>query len=478
MRLIPIYRWNKGVLSISKRGTKLSNQPWFQGVLLLLCVVIAMLLANLPATKTLYEEFLQTSISLHLLSPGGGVNLSFPEGMTVEKFINDVLMVIFFFTVGLEIKREVAYGELSSVKKALLPIIAAFGGVIAPAIIFTIINHGTVAASGWGIPTATDIAFAVCILTVLGDKVPIALKVFLTALAIADDLIAILVVALFYGGNINLPLLGVALVIIMLTFLLRRIGEKRVFPYIIMAFAVWVLFYYSGIHATMSGVVMAFLIPSKPRYNEAYFTHKWNMYSNRFKQYGSLNDELGFPNGPQRHCLRKLNSLAQGSMDMSYRVEHALSPWVNFVIMPIFALANAGVEITDPSYFNVFSTDPHLGSVSMGVFLGLVLGKPIGITLFSWLAIKLKIGEMPAKSTWPMFFAVACLGGIGFTMSIFVDTLSFGGQSIEVVNHLQSAGKIAVLMGSICAGILGSILVNIVYKLQRARKASAAIEEQ
>lgn len=470
MKIIPIYTWNKGVLNFSRRSDRLSKQPWFQGVLLLACVVLAMLLANIPFTKVIYRDILETNLQLHLFSQDGNINILFPRDMTVEKFINDILMVVFFFTVGLEIKREIAYGELSSVKKAVMPIIAAFGGVIAPAVIFTIVNHGTAAASGWGIPTATDIAFAVCILSVLGDKVPVSLKVFLTALAIADDLIAILVVALFYGGSINLPLLGVGLIVILLTLLLRRIGEKRMFPYILLAILVWVIFYYSGIHATMSGVVMAFLIPAEARYNRSQYFHKRNRYIKLLDQYNKIDDDPEFPNGPQKHCLRQLDKIAQGSMDMSYRVEHALSPWVNFLIMPIFALANAGVEITSLSYFNVFSFDQALGSVSMGIFLGLLLGKPIGITLFSWAAIKLKIGSMPANASWAMFFAVACLGGIGFTMSIFVDTLSFGDQSVEVMNQLRNAGKIAVLMGSICAGILGSVLINIVYKLQETKK--------
>ena len=179
---------------------------------------------------------------------------------------------------------------------------------------------------------------------------------------------------------------------------------------------------------------------------------------------------MAFPNGPQRHCLKKLGKIGTGSMDMTYRVETALSPWVNFLIMPVFALANAGVEIADVSYFNVFRFDPSLGSVSMGIFLGLLLGKPIGITLFSWIAIKCKVGEMPAKATWPMFFAVACLGGIGFTMSIFVDTLSFGNQATEIMNAMRDMGKIAVLMGSVCAGILGSLLVNMVGKFENRKK--------
>ena len=472
MKIIPIYTWNKGVLNFNRKSDNLSKKPWFQGVLLLCCVIVAMLLANLPFTKQLYHDVLETSFQIHLSSPDGRINLLFPRDMTVEKFINDILMVVFFFTVGLEIKREIATGELSTPKKALMPVIAAFGGVIAPAIIFTIVNHGTAASGGWGIPTATDIAFAVCILSVLGNKVPVSLKVFLTALAIADDLIAILVVAIFYGGSINLPLLGIALVVILLTLLLRRIGEKRMFPFILMAVIVWVLFYYSGVHATMSGVVMAFLIPNTARYTKSQYYHKRKHYIEVLDSFNDLQDGEDFPNGPQKHYLRELHNIAKGSMDMSYQVEHALSPWVNFLIMPIFALANAGVTISSLSYFNIFGPtvtgSPEFGMVGLGIFLGLVLGKPIGITLFSWAAIKFKVGEMPAMATWPMFFAVACLGGIGFTMSIFVDTLSFGNVTDPaVINAMRDAGKIAVLMGSIFAGILGSVLVNLVYKLQK-----------
>lgn len=460
MRLIPVYSWNKGLLTAQMSGRRFTKQPWAQGVILLGCVVLAMLLANLPFTKTAYNDVLSTSITHHMVSPDGAIDISFPRNMTVGAFINDVLMMIFFFTVGLEIRREISYGELSSPKKALLPVIAAFGGVLCPALIYTLVNHGTVAASGWGIPTATDIAFAVCILTVLGSKVPVSLKVFLTALAIADDLIAILVVALFYGGKINFLLLGIAVAVILATLLLRNLGEKHLFPYLLLTFAVWVLFYYSGIHATMSGVVMAFLIPGTPRYNESQFRHKWKKYDGRLFSYDNLEGDV-FPNGPQRHFIRKLGKLGRGSMTMTDRLEAALSPWVNFLIMPLFALANAGVEITDASYFNVFHADPTLGSVSMGIFLGLLLGKPIGITLTSWLAIKCKVGEMPAKATWPMFFAVACLGGIGFTMSIFVDTLSFSGFDAATVRHLRDAGKIAVLLGSVASAVLGTVLVNL-----------------
>lgn len=464
MKLIPMYTWNKGVRNLSMRHKSFLKQPWAQGVILLVCVVVAMLLANLPFTKEFYRDFLETSLTAHVQSPDGHINFMFPKGLTIEAFINDILMVVFFFTVGLEIRREISHGELSSVKKALLPVIAAFGGVVAPALIYILVNHGTMAAGGWGIPTATDIAFAVCILSVLGDKVPVSLKVFLTALAIADDLIAILVVAIFYGGNINLPLLGVAFAVMLLVFVLNKIGEKRAWIYLALALVVWTLFYYSGIHSTMSGVVMALLIPSTPRYSVAYYQRKRREYVRRFDEYMAITDEP-LPNGPQRHCLRRMSLIARETMPMTDRLEHLLGPFVNFLIMPIFALANAGVEIADPSYFNIFKMDPTLGSVSLGIFLGLVLGKPVGITLTSFLAIKCKVASMPSNASWPMFFAVACLGGIGFTMSIFVDTLSFGGFDPTTVEALRSMGKIAVLIASVSAGVLGSVLISVVHKV-------------
>ena len=472
MSLIPIYWWNKEVHNFRISQDKFSKQPWAQGVVLLACVAVAMLLANLPFTKHIYHAVLETQLFAGIKSPDGIIDWNFPRGMTVEKFINDILMVIFFFTVGLEIKREVVCGELSSFKKAILPVIAAFGGVAVPAIIYTVVNHGTLAASGWGIPTATDIAFAVGILSILGDRVPVSLKVFLTALAIADDLIAILVVAFFYGGAINLPLLGISVLVIAFVFMMKRLGEKRLVYYLVPAIIVWFLFYYSGIHATMSGVVMALLIPMEPRYNKAKFRRRSRILLTGLAESEALSPNEIFPNGPQRHYLRRLSGLSRKSIPPSYRLEHMLNPWVNFLIMPIFALANAGVEITDPSYFNVFSYDASLGGVGMGIFLGLLLGKPVGITLASWIAIKCHAGEMPAKANWAMLFAMACLGGIGFTMSIFVDTLSFAGPDIDpaVTAHLRDAGKIAVLVGSLCAGILGSLLITLVHKAQ-AKKA-------
>lgn len=470
MKLIPIYKWNDSTVRFNVKAGKLRKQPWFQGVFLLCCVVLAMLLANLPFTSHLYHSFLETSFQIQLFNQESGFELLFPREMTVEKFINDVLMVLLFFSVGLEIRREVSSGELSSVKKALMPVIAAFGGVIVPALVYFGINYGTGAAGGWGIPTATDIAFAVCILSMMGKKVPVSLKVFLTALAIADDLIAILVVAIFYGGSIDFTLLGIAALVIGLIFLMKTMGETRLFPYIFMTVIVWILFYYSGIHATMSGVVMAFLIPSRARYSKDQYYSKRAHYIARLDSLNDIDNEP-FPNGPQKHCLRVLHEVAQNSMDMSYRVEHALSGVVNYIVMPVFALANAGVTIPDMSCFNIFAetvaSHPEYGMVGLGIFLGLVLGKPAGITLFSYLAVKTGVGEMPHKASWPMFFAVACLGGIGFTMSIFVDTLSFGDVgSAAVISTMRDAGKIAVLLGSVTAGILGSALVSLVYRIE------------
>ncbi len=472
MALIPIYWWNKEVHNFRISQDKFTKQPWANGVVLLLCVVVAMLLANLPFTKHIYHSFLQTELTIHISSPDSVIDWFFPRGMTMEKFINDILMVIFFFTVGLEIKREIVCGELSSPKKAILPVIAAFGGVVMPACIFAIVNHGTLSASGWGIPTATDIAFAVGILSILGDKVPISLKVFLTALAIADDLIAILVVALFYGGKINLTLLFFAFIVVLFVAVMKRLGEKRIGFYLVPAVIVWFLFYYSGIHATMTGVVMAMFIPMEARYNKAKFHRRAKiLYESLIEAENTTHTNEKFPNGPERHYLRHLSSLTKKTVPPSYRLEHKLNPIVNYGIMPIFALANAGVEITDPSFFNVFHFDPALGGAGMGIFLGLLIGKPLGITAASALAIKLKVGEMPAKASWPMLFAVACLGGIGFTMSIFVDTLSFGGAGIDpaVTQHLRDAGKIAVLMGSVCAGILGSILITVVHAFEKKK---------
>ena len=434
---------------LSQQGRNFLQAPWAGGIVLVVCVVVAMLLANLPATAHIYHKLLHMELGISI---GGEL---FPEKMSVEKFVNDALMVIFFFTVGLEIRREMSYGELSTPKKAILPVIAALGGMLAPALIFTCFNFGTEAISGWGIPTATDIAFAIGIMSLLGNRVPISLKVFLTALAVADDLGAIVVIALFYGETPNMLLLGIAVLIMVGIYFMRRLGEFRTIAYIIPAVVVWTLFYYSGVHATISGVAMAMLIPTTPRYSRSYYLHKADVIEQCIRNADKIEDE-NEAEEERMYYLRRMKQISNGAESMSHRVEHFLMPYVNFIIMPIFALANAGVHIESIDYFNIFEYSSMAGSIGMGIFFGLLLGKPLGISLFSYIAVKLGLADKPAGATWGMLIAVACLGGIGFTMSIFVDNLAFDAASqIDLINK----GKISILMASATAAMLGSLLI-------------------
>lgn len=457
-----MYRWVRSRHTFGLRSRSFIEAPWAGGAVLLVCVILAMLLANLPATKLFYHNLLETDLSLLVHSPGGAIDWAFPREMTVEKFINDGLMVIFFFAVGLEIKREIVCGQLSSVRRAILPVLAAAGGMLAPALIYLVFNAGTASVNGWGIPTATDIAFAIGILSMLGDRVPASLKIFLTALAIADDLGAILVIALFYGGHIQFLCLGLALAIMAGVYVMNRMGEKRMLCYLVPAVAVWTLFYYSGVHSTLSGVAMALLIPMEPRFGKEYFMHKMRWLKERLVNANPDLDGDGteddFPNEEHRFYLRQMSRLSSGSVGMSYRLEHALTPYITFLVMPIFALANAGVEISSAEYLNIFHYSAEIGSVGMGVFFGLLVGKPLGIFLASWAAVKSGIAEMPQGATWRMLLAVACLGGIGFTMSLFVDSLAFTDAG------LIDRGKIAILMGSTAAAVTGSLLILLLSK--------------
>ncbi len=457
MRYISKYSWVRYRYNFNERSRNLLAEPWAGGVTLLIFVVIAMLLANLPWTAEAYHRILTTDISLAIQSQGETFNLTYPRDMTVEKFINDGLMMIFFFGVGLEIKREILHGQLSSFQKAILPVLAAVGGMLVPALIYWLFNDGSMTANGWGIPMATDIAFAIGILSILGDKVPVSLKIFLTALAIADDLGAIIVIAMFYGGAINWWCLGAAAILVGLIYIMNRAGERRLMYYVVPALVIWSLFYYSGVHATLSGVVMAMLIPSQPRYSKKYFLRQADHIEAKIvaaaKVEGSELDET------YHEELRNMGRLSYGSIGMSHELEHILAPYVTFVIMPIFALANAGVHI-NPDHLNIFAIAADGGSIGCGIFFGLMLGKPIGIFLTSWLAVKLRLAAMPEGATWKMLFAVACLGGIGFTMSIFVDTLAFAKDGLEFID----AGKIAILAGSMAAALFGIVLINIFAK--------------
>ncbi len=456
------YSWIRNRYLATESARNFIHQPWAGGVVLLACVVVAMIFANMEWSAHLYHELLTTDISLFMHNHDGGFNLLYPRDMNIEKFVNDGLMVLFFFGVGLEIKREVMHGELQSFQKSILPVLAAVGGMVVPAVIYALVNGGTLVQMGWGVPMATDIAFAIGILAMLGSRVPASLKVFLTALAVADDLGAIVVIAMFYGGSINYTYLLLAILVMVVVYILNRLGERQIIFYIIPAIIIWSLFYYSGVHATMSGVVMAMLIPTEPRFSKQYFTRHAESLHKKMECLANVDN----PAEDEQYyvIIRDMKSLTNGSVSMSAKLEDSLAPYVTFLVMPIFALVNGGVTI-NAEQLNIFEYVPEIGSIGLGVFLGLVIGKPVGIFIMSWLAIKLKLASMPSNATWGMLFAVACLGGIGFTMSIFVDTLAFF-PHIEYVDQ----GKIAILAGSFTAAILGVALIFLFSRKENTTK--------
>ena len=427
-----------------ERGRHFINAPWAGGAILVLFVIVALVLANCESTKELYHEFLSTSLSLSIGEGGRFFNFE----LDIEKFINDGLMVVFFFVVGLEIKRELLVGRLSTVKQAMLPVMAAVGGMIVPAAIYAAFNAGTEYSAGWGIPMATDIAFAIAILSLMGNKVPVSLKIFLTALAIVDDLGAIVVIAIFYTYKINWICLAVIAVLVAVLYVLRKRGVTKVAPYLITAIVVWYLFYRSGVHATISGVMMAMLIPSKPLLSKKMFLHRERYCAEEFRFHDREGVEV-LQNEDQHHALLKLRKTATDAIGMSQRMEHLLHPWVTFLIMPVFALGNAGVEVHADA-LNIFAS-----TLGTGIFLGLVIGKPVGIFLASWLSVKLKIAVLPRGIKWLPLLGVACMGGIGFTMSIFIDTLAFAGGH-EIINQ----AKIAILISSVSAAFLGYAAIS------------------
>ncbi len=440
-------RLKENAYKIQAKSRSFFAAQWAGGVILVICVVIAMLLANLEGTKEVYHKILESSLGF----TAGPYAFEF----NVEKFIADGLMVIFFFVVGLEIKREIKAGHLSSFKKAILPVAGALGGMIVPAAIYMAFNKGTNFEAGWGIPMATDIAFAIGILSLVGDRVPVSLKVFLTALAIVDDLGAIIVIALFYGSSVNMVCLLAGFGVLLVALALNKMKVYSYWPYIMLSVVLWFLFYFSGVHSTIAGVLLAMTIPSRPKYDKQYFTYKLKYFVEDFK----LNDKEGVPvlaNPRQFGNLNSISSLTTGTASLAQRMEQALNPFVTFFIMPVFALANSGVVIEQMGQLNIFAS-----TQGWGIYLGLLLGKPIGITLMSWLLIKLGIASRPEGTDWRTFFGVACLGGIGFTMSIFIDTLAFKGDTV-----LIDEGKIAILMASISAAVLGSLLLSLRPKMK------------
>ncbi|MCX6360110.1 MAG: Na+/H+ antiporter NhaA [Armatimonadetes bacterium] len=407
----------------------------FSGIVLLAATLAALVWANSPAAG-LYHQVLD----LEVVAGAGSLRLAKP----LHLWVNDGLMAVFFFLVGLEIKREVIAGELATPRKAALPVAAALGGMVVPALIYASCNAGTAEARGWGVPMATDIAFALGVLTLAGPRVPFALKVFLTALAIVDDIGAVAVIALFYSHGISLPVLLAGVGLLGLSLGANRAGVRSPLAYTLIGIAAWLAFLQSGVHATVAGVLLAFTVPAATRIDRNDFRDRVAESLAELGCGGSAGPGLDTQEQAAVYALERACEEVQTPLQ---RMQHALHPWVSYGIMPLFALANAGVS------FAGLSASGHVG-VPLGVILGLMLGKPIGITLFSWLAVRLKVAELPGDVTWRQLHAAGWLGGIGFTMAVFIAGLAFADAA------LLATAKVAILCASTLAGVVGYTLVR------------------
>ena len=391
------------------------------GLLLLLGALVAFGWANSPWAPA-YERMISEYLSINV----GDWSLR----LSLGHWVNDALMAIFFLLVGLELKRELVTGELSRPRQAALAVAAALGGMLVPALIYVFFNQGGEAANGWAIPMATDIAFALAAISVLGSRVPLGLKVFLTALAIVDDLGAVLVIGLFYTSGLNLTALGVAAAILAVLLVFNRLGVRHLGVYLIPGIFLWYAVYQSGLHATIAGVLLAFVIP--------------------------IARQIKAPTAELRKAVKAGDSEAVGAhlaavervleskQSPLHRLEHALHPYVNMLVLPIFALFNAGLSLSGVS----------IGTVTLGVALGLVLGKPLGVVLLSFIAVKTGLAQLPAGVTWRGVLGVGLLAGIGFTMSLFVAGLSFGGE-------LYNQARLGIIGGSLISAGLGIALLSV-----------------
>ncbi len=410
------------------------------GMLLMLFTVIALVWANSPFAEH-YQHLLHTHLDIHL----GSWKLEY----SLHHWVNDGLMVLFFFVVGLEIKREVLVGELSSLQKAAMPIIAAIGGMVVPALLFLAFNQtDALAQRGWGIPMATDIAFAVGVLVLLGDRVPKSLLTFLLALAIVDDLGAVLVIAVFYTEQLSVPALGIALGIFILLMILNRLGVRRFGPYLILGVFMWLAMLKSGVHATLAGVLTALTIPVRSHLKErGFLAHMQELTAsfNKHKQAEKANPKDRHHNANKRGTLAAMEANIHAVASPAQRLENMLHITVVFMILPIFALFNAGIPLPLDGLAQTLSAP-----ITLGVLGGLVLGKVLGIAFSCMIAVKLGLGQYPSGTRATHLIGVGFLGGIGFTMSIFISELAFIGQA---ENLLQA--KTGVLFASLFAGILG-----------------------
>ncbi|MGY4385072.1 NhaA family Na+:H+ antiporter [Pedobacter sp. UYP24] len=407
------------------------------GIVLLITVIIAIIWAN-SSWHNAYHHLWEIDFSV-------GFNTSVLS-LPLHVWINDGLMAIFFFVIGLELKREFMNGELSSFRKALLPMSAALGGMIVPALIYFAINAGTDADHGWGIPMATDIAFALALLSMAGKHIPSSVKVFLSALAVADDLGAVLVIAFFYTSGVNFTALGIAGIFLIVLIAGNRLGVRNSMFYLIIGFGVWIGFLLSGVHATIAGVLVAFTIPAATRINEVVYSDNLKKLTQEFEQEIPSNSTLTTPQ--QHQTIQHVKNLSMAAETPLQKIEHALHPWVAFGIMPLFALANSGIVIGADFLTSV------INPVSIGVTVGLVAGKFIGILFFTWLMVKTGMGMLPEGANWRHIIGVALLGGIGFTMSLFISGLAF--KNPEFVDQ----AKYGILIASILAGILGTLVLK------------------
>ncbi len=407
-------------------------------IVLILATLTAVIWANSPWSNY-YIQLSHLDIGAHF--NGRQYQLS------LDHWIKDGLMTIFFFVVGLEIKREILIGELSSLKKALLPVMAAVGGALLPALIYFFFNPAGVAANGWGVPMATDIAFALGLLALFGKRVPIGLKIFLTALAIVDDLLAVLVIAVFYTDHIYFPALGGALVLLTLLFLIIKNRVKNPLFFFSLCFGVWICIFLSGIHATIAGVLLALIIPVKATLAPASFfktikQHKIWLKESKLTRHSMVADKK------QRLAIEQIYQAAEQMIPAGIRLEEKLHPAQAFLILPLFALFAAGVTI------NAETLTGFPDKISLGILAGLILGKQLGILCFSFAMVKGGWTELPVGVTWGQLWGVSLLGGIGFTMSIFISELAFTDPT------LLAGAKIAIFMASILAGIAGAIILN------------------
>mgnify|MGYP003382071355 CR=1 FL=1 len=407
--------------------------------LLLLGTALALFMANTQLADS-YSSFWNAKLTIGTADYGITTSL--------RHWVNDCLMALFFFILGLEIKREVLVGELRHLRQATLPIAAALGGGLVPALTFVLVNLGSDSIHGWGIPMGTDTAFAIGILSLLGARVSPLLLVFLTAFAIIDDILAVLVIAMFYTDSLVWEAMVIAIGLFALLIIANRAGFQRWPVYAVLGFGLWLAVFQSGVHGSIAGVLVAVTVPARSWINPSEFLDRARGVLDNFEKSGYATTSMR-TNEQQQHVVQELEHLTEQVETPLAHFEHQLNPWVAYMILPLFAFANAGIPIVD-GFSNALGNP-----VAWGVILGLLIGKPVGITLFAWIAVRTGISALPADVSWSQIFGIACLGGIGFTMSLFISELAFG------EGGAADAARIGVLVGSIVAGIVGYCILRV-----------------